>query len=113
VAWQVGTWSQAGPRAEDGLEAWRMYTPEPFAVLDREALPRLYTRVVGGSCDRQAPIYVEVSVPLSRIQPGHTLRVLARDTGDAPLSTVEPGTWGTYLVKPEPAQLRLYEEGQD
>ncbi len=110
VAWHVGTWPQASPRAEDGLEAWRMYAPEPFAVLDGETLPRSYTRVVGGSCDRQAPTYVEVPVPLSLIHPGHTLRVLARDTEDAPLCTMEPGTWGTYLIKPETAQLRLYVE---
>jgi len=110
VAWHVGTWPQASPLAEDGLEAWRMYVSEPFAVLDGETLPRSYTRVWGGSCDRQAPTYVEVPVPLSLIQQGKTLRILARDTRDAPLCTMDHGTWGTHLIQPETAELRLYVE---
>lgn len=110
VAWHFGTWSKATPLEEDGAEAWKMYEPEPFAVLSGDDLPRGYTRLVGGTCDRQDPAYVEVPLPLSRVRPGGRLRVMARDTRDALTCTADLGTWGTNVIKPETAQLRLYVE---
>ena len=110
VAWHFGTWPHASPRGEDGTAAWQMYEAEPFAVLSGDDLPRVYTRVFGGTCDRQDPAYVEVPLPLSRLQPGERLRVMARDTKDALTCTMDLGTWGTNVIKPETAQLRLYVE---
>lgn len=113
VAWHTGTWPEVSPLAEDGSEAWHMYEGEPFAVLEGGDLPRSYERGVGGTCDRQSPSYVDVTLPLSQVEPGQVLRVLARDTKDAPDCAMAPGSWGTHLIKPETAELRLHPGGDD
>ena len=112
VAWHFGTWPEASPHGEDSTSAWQMWEAEPFAVLSGDDLPRAYTRLVGGTCDRQDPVYVEVPLPLSGVQPGSSLRVMARDTKDARICSMDLGTWGTNVIKPETAQLRLHVEAE-
>lgn len=107
VALHWGTWPGPSPLEEDGLAAWRMHEPAPFAVLKSEELPRIYGRTSGGTCAYEAPIYVEISLPLERVQPGQAVQFVARDGRDVADCAMEPGSWGVVMVEPGDAHLRL------
>jgi hypothetical protein len=108
VAFHWGTWPGLSPLDQEGLLAWQMYELEPFAVLGSERLPRIYGRTGGGTCSYEAPIEVEIALPLDRVQPGMALRLLARDGRDTKGCAMEPGRWGVVMIEPAQVYLRLY-----